>query len=130
MIKIHSKRKLISDFNLATYALGKIYQFTLNQETFIIIIKQNLSIHTKPRKFYQWLPRRFNSWHLHRDIHLCLRGKVVLMSVPPIIYKNWSQTRFKMGKMPLGMKVFLSNLPFTNYLKLKFHKFIINKLQV
>ena len=43
---------------------------------------------------------------------------------------NWSQTRFQMGKMPLGMKVVLSNLPFTNYLKLKFPKFVINKLQV
>ena len=84
----------------------------------------------RPQNCYQWLPRRFKSWHLHRDIHLCLRGKVVLTSVPLIIYKNWSQTRFKMGKVPLGMKVVLSNLPFTNYLKIKFPKFIINKLQV
>ena len=66
----------------------------------------------RPQNCYQWIPRRFKSWHLHRDIHLFLRGKVVLTSVPPIIYKNWSQTRFKMGKMPLGMKVVLSNLPF------------------
>ena len=84
----------------------------------------------RPQNYYQWLPRRFKSWHLHRDIHLCLKGEVVLTSVPPIIYKKWSQTRFKMGKMPLGMKVVLSNLPFINYLKLKFPKFIINKLQV
>ena len=84
----------------------------------------------RPQNYYQWLPRRFKSWHLHRDIHLWLRGKFVLTSVPPIIYKNWFETRFKMGKMPLGMKVVLSNLSFTNYLKLKFPKFIINKLQV
>ena len=49
----------------------------------------------RPQNCYRWLPRRFKSWHLHRDIHLCLRWKVVLTSVPPIIYKNWSQTRFK-----------------------------------
>ena len=65
----------------------------------------------RPQNCYQWLSRRFRSWHLHRDIHLCLRGKFVFMSVLPIIYKNWSQTRFQMGKMPLVMKVFLSNLP-------------------
>ena len=59
----------------------------------------------RPQNYYQLLPRWFKSWNLHRYIHLCLRGKFVLTSVLRIIYKNWSQTRFKMGKRPLGMKV-------------------------
>ena len=51
----------------------------------------------RPQNCYQWLPRQFESWYLHRDIHLCLRGKVVLTSVPSgmLFYRYMSNLRVR-----------------------------------
>ena len=56
----------------------------------------------RPQNCYQWIPRWFKSWYLHRDIHPCFRGKFVLMSVPPIIYKTGLKLGSKWGKCLLA----------------------------
>ena len=56
-------------------------------------------------------------------------GNLFLRVYPQLFIKTGLKLGSKWEKC-FSMKFVLSNLPFTNYLKLKFPKFIINKLQV